>query len=142
MKDNPKLQRHSMFTITDIEPRRYAPGDWVTGWIYGFYFQALVFFEHAKNPDWEIALSRISKLELREPYHDRVIYSWDRGEDVPASEFGSQAAVEFLATHLADLVYVHESKRNKGTNAISSTSRGSAKSTLKDLFIRLMRPVA
>ena len=125
MSNNCKGSRDSIFTIMDIEPRQYAPGDWVTGWIYGFRFCALVFFGHANNPSWEIARSRISKLELRDQYKDRIVYSWDRGEDLPATEYGSKAAVEFLAIHLADLVYATDGKRKmvQGVPAGRSTYR-------------------
>ena len=48
--------------ITKISRRTSAAGTWVCGTIAGHRFDALVFPEHADNPEWEIGDSRISKL--------------------------------------------------------------------------------
>jgi hypothetical protein len=48
--------------ITKISRRAAGAGTWVCGTIAGHRFDALVFPEHADNPDWEIGDSRISKL--------------------------------------------------------------------------------
>ena len=48
--------------ITKITRRASGGGTWVCGTIAGHRFDALVFPEHAENPEWEIGDSRISKL--------------------------------------------------------------------------------
>jgi hypothetical protein len=102
--------------ITEMTPRESVPGVWVSGWIYGYYFNALVFNDHAKEPSWEIGKSRISKLWIQRPRDRRVMYNWDRGLDVPPAGNLSQAAVGYLAEHLADLVF--------GTNSSTPTGKG------------------
>ena len=48
--------------ITKTTRRASGGGTWVCGTIAGHRFDALVFPEHAENPEWEIGDSRISKL--------------------------------------------------------------------------------
>ena len=66
--------------------RRAAGGTWVCGTIHGHRFEALVFPEHAENPDYEIDDSRISKLWVQRRADRRQVYNWDRGADVPPAE--------------------------------------------------------
>jgi hypothetical protein len=80
-------------------------GDWATGRIGAFSFQAKVYPEHAKVANYEIGRSRISKLELRRLDNDAVAYAWDRGLDTPAIDAAAQAAVDALAAQLADLCF-------------------------------------
>ena len=105
-----------MFSIDDVERRQSVPGSWVTGWIYGFHYSALVFCDHATNPDWEIGKSRISKLQIEShrcngmsatgaPCEVAIEYLWDRGEVMPTTGPYCQFALEFLSAYLAKLVY-------------------------------------
>ena len=48
--------------ITKTTRRASGGGTWVCGTLSGHRFDALVFPEHADNPEWEIGDSRISKL--------------------------------------------------------------------------------
>jgi hypothetical protein len=89
----------------EIEHRVSAPGAWVRGKIGIFSFVALVFSEHAENPNWEIGQSRISKLWLQRLTEARAVYNWDRGMDLPAADEQAAAAVKWLTTHLADHVF-------------------------------------
>ncbi|MDB5321775.1 MAG: hypothetical protein JWN40_3406 [Phycisphaerales bacterium] len=97
--------RVEQLVIIDIEERKYGPGKWVTGWIDGFDFEALVFAEHALRASYEIDQSRISKLCLRDHQTQREAYHWDRGLDYPAQNKRCKAAVECLAQHLAEIVF-------------------------------------
>src|SRR5579871_5560181 len=71
--------------ITKVTRRASGGGTWVCGTVNAEYrFDALVFPEHAENPEWEIGDSRISKLWVQRLGDKRTVYNWDRGEDSPA----------------------------------------------------------
>jgi len=93
--------------IAKIRQRSSCGGTWVTGTIAGYRFEALVFAEHADNPDWELGESRISKLWLSLIANKETSFNWDRGLDIPAASKKAQAVVDFLACGLADLVYAN-----------------------------------
>ena len=97
------INEHKIIKITDLSAPPIRGGVWVTGWIYDYYFNALVFHAHAKNPAWELFDSRISKLWLQRPRDRRVMYNWDRGLDVPEAGNLTRAAVGYLAENLADV---------------------------------------
>ena len=82
-----------------------AGGAWIRGSFKGHRFDALVFRNHAANPDYEIADSRISKLWV-ERMSDRVtVYHWDRGLIVePATEMAG-VVVGLLTAGLAEMIY-------------------------------------
>src|SRR5256885_3083635 len=91
--------------ITETTRRASGAGTWVCGTIHGHCFQALVFPEHAENPDYEIGDSRISKLWLQRISDNVVVYNWDRGADIAAADPTAQAIVEFLCAGLAESTY-------------------------------------
>ena len=91
--------------ITKTTRRAAGAGTWVCGTLSGHRFEALVFPEHADNPEWEIGDSRISKLSIRRLADRRIVFSWDRGADVPAADFVTECVVDFLAGGLADHIY-------------------------------------
>jgi len=91
--------------ITQTTRRAAGAGTWVCGTLSGHRFDALVFPEHADNPDWEIGDSRISKLWVQRIADKRQVFNWDRGADVPAADATTQAIVDFLAGGLADHIY-------------------------------------
>lgn len=91
--------------ITKTTRRASGGGTWVSGTIAGYRFDALVFPEHAENPEWELGQSRISKLWLSRIANKATSFNWDRGLDIPAASKNAQAVVDFLAAGLADLVY-------------------------------------
>jgi hypothetical protein len=80
-------------------------GSWVIGLVAGHRFQALVFPEHAENPDYELGLSRVSKLWVQRVADGAVVFNFDRGLDLPARDARAQAAVDFLAAELANRVF-------------------------------------
>src|SRR5687767_13656637 len=82
--------------IEPIEPRAWAGGGWVTGSLHGHRFEALIFEDHADNPDIELGDSRISKLWLRRESDKQVVFNWDRGQDIPAADDTAKAIVDFL----------------------------------------------
>lgn len=91
--------------ILRVTRRHSGAGTWVTGTLAGHRFEALVFPEHAENPDYEIGDSRISKLWVRRQTDRWVVFNWDRGADVePADELAARI-VDFLAGGLADFIY-------------------------------------
>ena len=91
--------------ITKITRQAAGSGTWVIGRICGHRFDALVFAEHAINPEWELGESRISKLWVQRLADKRTVFNWDRGADVPAATEVAQAIVDFLAEGLADRIY-------------------------------------
>jgi len=90
--------------ITKPTRRVSGGGTWVCGTILGHRFEALVFPEHAENPDYEIGDSRISKLWLQRIDDRTTVYNWDRGLDVSA-DWIAAAIVDFLAAGLAEHTY-------------------------------------
>jgi len=91
--------------ITKTTRRASGAGTWVSGTLSGHRFEALVFPEHADNPEWEIGDSRISKLWIQRLVDKREAFNWDRGADVPAADDVARAIVDFLAGGLADHIY-------------------------------------
>ena len=93
--------------ITKVSRRASGAGTWVCGTIADHRFDALVFPEHAGNPEWEISYSRISKLWVARPWlHGHTtVFHWDRGADVPAADPAAAVIVDFLCAGLADHVY-------------------------------------
>jgi hypothetical protein len=91
--------------ITKTTRRAAGAGTWVCGTLAGHRFDALVFPEHADQPDWEIGDSRISKLWVQRLADQRTVYNWDRGLDVPAADATAQAIVDFLSAGLAEHIY-------------------------------------
>jgi len=49
-------------TITKTTRQAAGAGTWVSGRLNGYRFDALVFHDHAENPDFELGESQISKL--------------------------------------------------------------------------------
>jgi hypothetical protein len=91
--------------ITKTTRRASGAGTWVSGTMSGHRFEALVFPEHADNPEWEIGDSRISKLWIQRLADKREVFNWDRGADVPAADDLTRAIADFLAGGLADHIY-------------------------------------
>ena len=91
--------------ITKTSRRASGGGTWVSGTIAGYRFDALVFPEHAENPEWELNNSRISKLWIARLKNKETVFNWDRGMDMPAASDKTQAVVDFLCAGLADHIY-------------------------------------
>jgi hypothetical protein len=91
--------------ITKTTRRAAGAGTWVSGTLHGHRFEALVFPEHADNPEWEIGDSRISKLWIQRLADKRQVFNWDRGADLPAADRTVACIVDFLCGGLADFVY-------------------------------------
>lgn len=94
------------FEITKTTRRTAGSGTWVIGRLHGYRFDALVFPEHAEVAEYELGDSRISKLSLRRLSDRQIVFSWDRGSDVPAADEMAGAIVDFLAAGLANHIYV------------------------------------
>ena len=80
-------------------------GTWVIGLVAGHRFQALVFPDHAEHPDYELGLSRISKLWVQQVADGVVVFNFDRGLNLPARDAQTQAVVDLLTTELAQRVF-------------------------------------
>jgi hypothetical protein len=91
--------------ITHTTRRHSGGGVWVSGTIHGHRFEALVFPEHAENPDYEIGESRISKLWIQRRVDKTTVFNWDRGADLPAADQTVAAIVDFLCAGLAEHTY-------------------------------------
>ena len=91
--------------ITKTARRASCGGTWVCGTIHEHRFEALVFPEHAENPDYEIGDSRISKLWLQRIDDRKTVYNWDRGADVQPADPVAAAIVDFLCAGLAEHTY-------------------------------------
>ena len=93
--------------ITKTSRRASGAGTWVSGTIHGHRFDALVFPEHADNPDYEIGDSRISKLWIERLADRKTVYNWDRGLDQKPADKTVAAIVDFLCAGLAEHTYGH-----------------------------------
>ena len=92
--------------ITKTTRRAAGSGIWVCGTIHGHRFDALVFPEHAENPDYEVeGDSRISKLWIQRLADKVTVFNWDRGMDVPAANQAVSVIVGFLCAGLAEHTY-------------------------------------
>jgi hypothetical protein len=92
--------------ITRVERQKHGgTGTWVQGTLAGHRFDALVFPEHAENPDWELGDSRISTLWIKRLADNQTVFNWDRGADVPAADDLAGAVVDFLAGGLAEHIF-------------------------------------
>ena len=91
--------------ITKTTRRASGAGTWVIGTTNGHLFNALVFPEHAENPDYELGDSRISKLWLKRLSDERTVCNFDRGWDVRPTTELAQAIADFLAAGLAEHTY-------------------------------------
>jgi len=93
--------------IKKVEARTTGVGGtWVDGTVAGHRFQALIFAGHAANPEHQVnGDSRISKLWLQRLAGKHVVYSWDRGLDVPPADSMAAAIVDFVCEGLADFIF-------------------------------------
>ena len=91
--------------ITKTTRRAAGAGRWVSGTLCGHRFDALVFPEHADNPEWEIGDRRISKLCDQRIADKQQVFNFDCGAGVPAADATTRAIVDFLAGGLADHIY-------------------------------------
>jgi hypothetical protein len=91
--------------ITSVTRQAIGYGTWVCGTLSGHRFEALVFPEHAANPDWELGVSRISKLWIRRMADKVTVFNWDRGLDVAAADHVAACIVDFLAGGLAERIF-------------------------------------
>jgi hypothetical protein len=99
-----KVEIGADFVMAKKAPRSGVPGTWVVGNLNGHRFNALVFSEHAENPDYELGDSRISKLWLQCLADGHEVANFDRGWDVRPTTKTAQAIVDFLVAGLAELV--------------------------------------
>jgi hypothetical protein len=95
----------STLTITKVHRRAGGGGAWVKGTIGGHRFDALVFSEHATNPDFELNDSRISKLWVRRIEDRATVVHFDRGWDTKPATPVAEQIVELLTAGLADVVW-------------------------------------
>ena len=91
--------------ITKTTRRAAGGGIWVIGTLNAHRFEALVFPEHAKCPDYELGDSRISKLWLKGFDGGKTVANFDRGWDVHPTTKIAAAIVDFLAAGLAEHIY-------------------------------------
>ncbi len=97
-------EAHGDLVLTKKPATRDA-GDWTTGRLGAYRFEAKVYPEHATIPAYEIGRSRISKLCVRRLADNAEVYAWDRGLDRPAIDAAAQAAVDAIAARLAEVVF-------------------------------------
>ena len=79
----------------------------VHGRLAGHRFQALVFPEHAENPDFELGRSRISKFWVQRLADRATVANFDRGWDIRPADDTAKAIVDFLAAGIAEHVFGH-----------------------------------
>ena len=91
--------------ITKVQRRTSAGGAWVKGTIGGHRFDALVFPEHAEQPDYELDDSRISKLWVQRISDRATVANFDRSWDVRPTTPVAGQIVDLLAAGLAETVY-------------------------------------
>ncbi len=91
-------------SITKREGRPTG-GNWVSGTIAGHAFEALVFPQHAECESYELADSRISKLNITHEVTKRTVASFDRGWDITPNSEMATAIVHVLAAGLAETIF-------------------------------------
>ncbi len=111
-------------TITRLT-RRPAPsgGSWVSGTVAGHRFDALLFADHAENPDYELGRSRISKLWVKRLADRATVFNFDRGLDVPAADPAAERIVGFLTEGLADLALAAAEQGSRRTTRVTAGRR-------------------
>ena len=92
-------------TITKTTRQAAGAGTWVCGRLNGHRFDALVFPQHAENPEYELRESQISKLWVQRLADKIEVASFDRGWDVRPTTDEAAAIVDFLAAGLADHIF-------------------------------------
>ena len=86
--------------------RAAGSGTWVIGSLNNHHFEALVFPEAASHREWEVnGDSRISKLCIRRLSDQKIVFDWDRGENVRAESPAVQKIVDFLCAGLAESIF-------------------------------------
>jgi len=96
---------HDDLTITKTTRQAAGAGTWVCGRLNGHRFDALVFPQHAENPEYELRESQISKLWVQRLADKIEVASFDRGWDVRPTTDEAAAIVDFLAAGLADHIF-------------------------------------
>lgn len=98
-----------VFTIVRTH-RVQMGGVWIAGnigdergWVYRF--DALVFAEHATNPEFELGESRISKLWIQRMVDQKEVFNFDRGADLEPQDEATREAIELLMEGLAQRVF-------------------------------------
>lgn len=91
--------------ITKTTRQAAGAGTWVCGTLNGHRFDALVFPEHAENPDYELGDSRISKLWVQLLADETTVVNFDRGWDVRPADAVARRIAGFLEAGLADHVF-------------------------------------
>lgn len=92
-------------TITSTGPKKFSGGSWVNGRVGDFYFNALVFAEHASRPSCELGRSRISKLQVIQHGSAEWMMNFDRGWDLRPQCDEVARVVRVLSRDLANGVY-------------------------------------
>ena len=85
--------------------RRQAGGAWVLGCLNGHRFDALVFPLHCVGLGFELAESKISKLQVQRLVDHVTVANFDRGWDVQPVDDAAWAVVDFLCAGLSDHVF-------------------------------------
>lgn len=85
------------FETTKTTRRAAGNGPWVCSRLHGYRFEALVFPEHAEDREWELDESKISRLFIQRLVDRQIVFSWDKGPDVPAADETVAAIIDFLA---------------------------------------------
>jgi hypothetical protein len=83
-------------TITKVTRRAAGSGTWICGRLHGHRFDALVFPEHATDPEYELGKSRISKLWVQRLADRRTVFNFDRGMDMSAADDVAAQIVDFV----------------------------------------------
>lgn len=98
------MEARLVITAVERQPGGGA-GVWVKGRVAGHRFEGLAFPGHADQPEHGLGRSRLSKLWVQRLSDRAVVFSWDRGADVPAVDAAATAVVDFLAAGLADRAF-------------------------------------
>jgi len=102
---NDDLEIGDDLTITKTTRQAAGAGTWVCGRLNGHRFDALVFRQHAENPDYELGESQISKLWVQRLADKIEVANFDRGWDVRPTTDEAAAIIDFLAAGLADHIF-------------------------------------
>ena len=78
---------------------------WVTGYLWGHAFEALLIPQHAKRPETELAESRISKLWVWELTAKRLVAAFENTWNIQPTTEKAREIVDYLTTFLAFRAY-------------------------------------
>ena len=134
--DDQQPEIGSDFVILKTIRQASGAESFVIGRLNDHHFDAIVFAEHPKYPDFELGDSRITKLWLQRIADKTTVASFNRAWDMHPTTEIARAIVDFLATNLAERIYgqIEEHSRYDGRASPFTESATTASTRLSGIF--------